>query len=198
MKGKTGTLRIYHGFYTGTVSSAASRYKFNASILDVKALLETLAGQGEEFKITKASLNVQLYKTDSTNLLSKMDVVAMVSDQSISNTDPGDNNSSSYLDDDLDVLTAGDYEAKKLGQITTKLIQDESGTKVIFGQISMDITKVLQQASALLARSAILSSNPYISIVGVGYSSATNISPSVNCFVEVHGAVRQKPLRMLA
>lgn len=191
MAKKTG-IRVWRKIAGNTGQSPAGRYKFAVELCDIKAQLEALAGQGEEFQISKALLTVQLQT--ATALLQKVDIVAVISDQAITIADPGDNNSYSYMDDDLDVQTAGDYESLRVGTLVGKIVL----SNLTVSQGTVDVTGVMRKAASLLARSAILATNPYISFIAIGMNSATGYPPSGNSELEIQGVVRQKPLRMLA
>jgi len=195
--------RIYRFAYASAAGPGAGRHKFNDVLIDLKTVIETLAGQGEEAKISKALLNVQLSEADVVGNYPQSfvaDIVAMVSDQSIAQTDPGENSYQGYLDDDLDVMTAGDYECKKIRTLFSKMNVVSDGTLHMqeIAQGNIDVTSVVQKASTLLSRSALLSTNPYV-IIGVsGVCTNTNPTIGVSAILQVETVIRQKPLRMLA
>jgi len=115
----------------------------------------------------------------------------MVSDQAIAAATPTVSNS--VLDDELDVLTAGDYEERDFGTFRSK---SDVGNIL---SATVDVTSFLQRCSGLLARSAILSVNPYMAIVFAGGVDANNISiDDCTAVFEMQYVNTQKPLRMLA
>lgn len=201
MKRKGKAVRTYRALTTGgAVTTAANRYKFNFVAVDVATLLANLAGAGEEFHVSKATLHVQLFGSTLGQAYAVADISAVVNDSGgISGTDPGENSVSGYLDDDVDVLAGGEYEMQKLGRVICKLIfvGDGAAKHQQFGTSQFNITSIIQRASALLARSALLTTTPNICIIGTGISDVTNPVLYYRAYIEVQGVVQQKPLRML-
>lgn len=173
------------------MTTGVGRFKFNGRI-DIKSIVEQLAGQGEEIKVSKAL--VHLHFTDTCYYEAEM--AAMISDQAIATADPGENSSIGNLDDDCDVLTAGDYELQQVGQTRATMLDPTAPTYK--SHVFLDITPQVQKYCALLARSAVLATDPYFSLVIAGMTLTSNTAPTVNGTVLIAYSVHQKPLRMLA
>jgi len=188
--------RIFHWLYQGQMTSGAGNYKFNGVLADIKSALESLAGQGEEVKITKAILKILIWHGGASTTPSMTQISAAVGDAVISATNPGENSQQGYLDDDIDVCASGDYEMKHLGDLVEKPL--ELSTLEWSGQTTIDITNVVSKASSMLSRSAILSTNPYAVIIANGINGQAN--PTINFQSQMiwYCGIRQKPLRMLA
>jgi len=135
---------------TIAISKAAGNNGINGVLLDVKALLEAIASQGEEVRVKRATIHVNAVCTAAWHNFF-MTIAAMVSDQAIAAATPTVSNS--VLDDELDVLTAGDYEERDFGTFRSK---SDVGNIL---SATVDVTSFLQRCSGLLARSAILSVN---------------------------------------
>jgi len=179
--------------------TAAGNNGINTVLLDAKALLEAIASQGEEVKISKATLRTEhvLDTTNTNDAQMFLTIAAMVSDQPIAIAAPTVSNA--VLDDELDVLTAGDYEEQDLGTYVSKALPVGTGVSFHTLKTTTDITSFLQRCSGLMARSAILATNPYMSIVGVGGLSINNRPPRLGIAVlDLKYVNIQKPLRMLA
>jgi len=193
--GKNAQLRIYRQYSTSTLTTAAGRYKLNGILQDIRANLEQLVGTGEEIRVRSAKLTVQLY-TATGGAHTRAHIVGMVSDSAIAGADPGDNNTFDNVDDALDVMTAGDYESRVLGAIQTKV--QNSNTIVYVGTVTVDVTDFVRKTAQLLARSAILATNPESKLVMVALSAVANASVSQFSWLEVEYTLVPKQLRMLA
>jgi len=193
--GKNAQLRIYRQYSTSTLTTAAGRYKLNGILQDIRANLEQLVGTGEEIRVRSAKLTVQLY-TATGGAHTRAHIVGMVSDSAIAGADPGDNNTFDNVDDALDVMTAGDYESRVLGAIQTKV--QNSSTIVYVGTVTVDVTDFVRKTAQLLARSAILATNPESKLVMVALSAVANASVSQFSWLEVEYTLVPKQLRMLA
>ncbi len=191
-KGKNLSARCFRTLVTGiSTTSAAGRYKSNGELMNLRSQLEAIAGAGEEVLITKAILRVQLRTTVSFT----GNIGFLVSDAAIAGADPGENTLVGNFDDDIDVMTAGDYESRNL---VSFLAKEQPASSVFIYNGVLDVTDVVRKAAALLARSATLATNPYMSFVTALIASVANTTPTINCVLELWYNVGPKKLRMLA
>jgi len=193
-KQKKPGARVFRSLSGVTTTSVASSARFNGVLFDLKNALEALAATGQEVRIHKALIRTQSRLASYRFVTS---LVAMVSDQDIVGAAPA-TASSGNLDEELDVMTAGDYEHQLLA--TSEMPREDNGQTVIYVcRVSADFTAFAQKFASLMARSAILATNPYGKIVAVGYvEGATNQPTGVSCWVELHYTLHPKPLRMLS
>jgi len=189
-KKRTTTDRLWETCIQDSFNLGSTNVAFARMLIDLKSVLENLAGQGEEFKISKATLSVTSVPIQSGTVAT---VAMVVSDQVIQNATP---NNTSYwmLDDLIDGMTSGDYELQRIGNSHEKWVD---ATHATFTS-SHDITALVQKAARLLARSAILATNPEIAIVIAGINSVSAMNMSFNASLTIQGSLGQKPLRMLA
>jgi len=185
------SLREMHGVQAFTHTPAAGEYTGSIKLLDLKAVLENLHAQGQEAMISKAQTTIILYGSDCPI---DMIVAALLSDQAIASTATGQNNAYGIVDADLNVMTAGDFELQTLGNLSAK----ELYANRYQGVKNFDITQVVRKAAQLIARSAVLSTNPEIALVGHSINSASNKAVNGVLFYRISYAAKQRPLRMLA
>jgi len=175
------------------MSSGVGRYKANCVLQDIKGTLETLAAAGEEIRIHKATLHIQL-RSATANCEGIFHTVGMVSDGAIAAADPGDNNPSDTVDDALDVLTAGEYESQILSELAFK---ENIASGVYYASQRIDVTSFVRRTSEMLARSAMLSTNPASALVGLILVRTTNPTIYYVASLTFEYTLVPKPLRML-
>lgn len=181
-------VREYHDFRNYTTAATAGHFKNAAVLHDISTILGTIAGQGEEARIAKAT--VTLGGTHSS--AGVIHLAVLVADDAIASNPAGGVSAAGNLDDDMDVLTAGDYESKVVGHIPIRTIDKNVGPQ------SFDITSLVQKAATMSSKSALLDANPNCSVIAVIVSTAPAAIPAVWSDLRLDYRVVAKPLRMLA
>lgn len=192
-------LNLYRRIGSGTATSAAGVNNFNGVLVDIKNLLETIAGQGDEIVVTKATSYITLRNYFAAAVGEFVgEIAAIVSDQAIAAAAPAATTEETLVDS-LDQMTAGDFESQKLAEVGSKLVEHAAADYTTYrSTLQVDFTSVAQKVARTLARSAVLSTNPYASLVIVGWSATANAPPSYRVYTRLEYYVRPKQLRMLA
>lgn len=186
--------RRYLTSYYLAGTATASHYKQLRSFFDLKGILDTLAGQGEEVKISKAILRVAANASDPFALQPAI----LVSDAAISDVAGGGTTQGGNIDDDLDAMTSGDFEMMNLADsMISRGNPDGADQGVSVLNFSKDITEQVRRASAMLIKSALLATNPEVELVCLQEGATTAQAINVFATLQLDYQLVAKPLRML-
>jgi hypothetical protein len=194
-KSRGQTRRYIHKRQDDTAITAGN-YRKAFILFDLKAILESLAGQGEEVKITKALLR---YSASGTSGGFAVQPAILVADAAIADDNAISATMMGTVDDDWDQMTAGDYEASCLGDVVQSDFNPENGNSVVSRlRFTKDVSDAVRRASTMLVRSALLTTNPEACIVLEVFSDELAATIQSTAVLQIDYQVVAKPLRMLA
>ena len=168
-------------------------------VFNMKTVLESLSGEGEEALIKKCRVTFHLYKKDNLADLRQFlaQPVVLIADAAIASAAAGA--ATNDVDEILDAATAGNLEFKLTGQPQYLRIRNTSEATFVILQVCdivADFTQSINKASKRLIRSPMLATNPEISI---GVVIVQEASSQMYCMgtLELDYIVRPRPARMI-
>lgn len=126
-------------------------------IVDLMALIESLAGDGQEALISEAKIVINCYANATLPNLKGASIqpVLVVSDSAIASAD---NNGNHDVDVLIHAMTGGDFEMKYLGPARLMTVKNITRETSVYGLIScvfnLDISKHVRKAAMRLVNAA--------------------------------------------
>jgi hypothetical protein len=194
--GKQQQNQVVFATTSTTVTSAAGEYKFMTAMHNLITYFEALTTDTQEMVVTKATFNFEFADKGDTAGAFTVVPCLVISDQAIAAAAAGSAAVQIYHPADLDVCSAGNMESRRLATAVSKRWNSGAGYNVARGNI--EITPHLAKVARMLARSAILATNPYASIIAIGVAQLSNPAAAISWRSElvVDYFVRPKQLRM--
>lgn len=186
--------RYIHTSPTPGYTATAGHYRQKRALFDLKAICNAIASQGEQINVSKAILTL-----DGASLNAfRLQPAFIASEASIADVAGGGTTLGENLDDGLDLMTAGDYEFRALGDVLESHYEPDPSNSVVSAlHVRVEITEAIQKACAMLVRSVYIDDNFEYEIVVDMIADTTGATLQLTGTLQIDYQLVAKPFRLL-